>query len=479
MLASESSYTKHHDNNEWDIDFETVLGKGARCIGVYLGKKKKNTKYIPQNIECAIKISEEYKNNENEIKVLDKLINIKHKNIIDIYDYAFGHHKGDIKCDNILSLLIDGKIESLKLIDFDISKFYGDKNNSKYSSICGTPTHMAPEVLINNSKASSKSDIWSIGCTLIEMAGGSLVGERPNGIPDIPSHLSNKCRNFIQHCLIFDSESRPKAKDLVTHDFIVSIQKKIGQCNNIKNIPVELKNSELDKLCSIGEEVTQITLQEFNDISLGFDLNQRPTKSITLILPLFNQELNFLETPIRNLSVTSLILPSFNKPIPCGSIPSTLISLTLTSFNQMLDDESIPETVSELVLGKDFKFNENGGNLPPSIKKFTCSYDFKSPLRMNNNIPKNALEVILDNYNYPIIKNSIPETVHTLTLGENFKDLEEFKSFSNLPPSVINLTFGVCNCHFSDEQIKEYIPNNISSITIKRKNKRKYNETLE
>jgi len=72
---------------------------------------------------------------------------------------------------------------------------------------------MAPEVMKQQGHGPS-ADIWSFGCTLIEMANGThpyneytqvgafffdvLAHEKK---PVIPTHLSPECRHFIDLCL--------------------------------------------------------------------------------------------------------------------------------------------------------------------------------------------------------------------------------------------------------------------------------------
>ncbi|EGC39698.1 hypothetical protein DICPUDRAFT_74775 [Dictyostelium purpureum] len=112
--------------------------------------------------------------------------------------------------------------------------------------------------------------------------------------------------------------------------------------------------------------------------------------------------------------------------------------------------------------------DDYGDYLPMSIKTLTCSYKFKKPLKRNNNIPKNVRVLVLDNYNFPIIKQRVPETIHTLALGSNFKD---FESLSKLPQSsIFNLTLGVENCELTDEEIKQFIPKTITKLTKNRTN---------
>ncbi len=75
---------------------------------------------------------------------------------------------GDLKCANIL---LDSN-GCIKLADFGSSIELSNPDEShKSSTIKGTIPWIAPEV-IKESKTYLSSDIWSLGCTIIEMCVG-------------------------------------------------------------------------------------------------------------------------------------------------------------------------------------------------------------------------------------------------------------------------------------------------------------------
>lgn len=74
---------------------------------------------------------------------------------------------GDIKGANIL-VDSDG---TCKLTDFGGAKIVKDGIDLKKNSFKGTPNWMAPET-VRNLENTRFSDIWSLGCTMIEMVTG-------------------------------------------------------------------------------------------------------------------------------------------------------------------------------------------------------------------------------------------------------------------------------------------------------------------
>lgn len=80
------------------------------------------------------------------------------------------------------------------------------------ASARGTPYWMAPEVICQQ-ECSHKSDMWSIGCTLIEMfqtkppwyelsplAAAFAIGQGTSE-PKFPEHLSQNARDIVLKCL--------------------------------------------------------------------------------------------------------------------------------------------------------------------------------------------------------------------------------------------------------------------------------------
>ncbi|KAL5145427.1 Mitogen-activated protein kinase kinase kinase 1 [Glycine soja] len=131
----------------------------------------------------------------------------------------------DIKCANIL---VDAS-GSVKLADFGLAK--ATKLND-VKSMKGTAFWMAPEVVKGKNKGYGlPADIWSLGCTVLEMLTGQLPycdlesmqalyrigkGERPR----IPDSLSRDAQDFILQCLQVSPNDRATAAQLLNHSFV-------------------------------------------------------------------------------------------------------------------------------------------------------------------------------------------------------------------------------------------------------------------
>lgn len=151
---------------------------------------------------------------------------------------AYLHENGvihrDIKGDNILVT----ETGSVKLADFGCSKRIGELASASRNgadTFVGTPFWMAPEVITDEQVGYGvKADIWSLGCTMVEMLTGKPPWQefktmwsaiyhianstgKPSGIPD---NLAPLLAKFLDLCLERDVERRPSAMELLQHPFL-------------------------------------------------------------------------------------------------------------------------------------------------------------------------------------------------------------------------------------------------------------------
>ncbi|KAM4121830.1 hypothetical protein ACB094_01G035200 [Castanea mollissima] len=136
----------------------------------------------------------------------------------------------DIKGAN---LLVDAS-GVVKLADFGVAKHLtGESCNL---SLKGSPYWMAPEVMqaaLNkdaNPNLALAVDIWSLGCTIIEMLNGKppwsdFTGPQAmfkvlNRTPPIPETLSSEGKDFLHCCFRRNPAERPTAMKLLEHPFV-------------------------------------------------------------------------------------------------------------------------------------------------------------------------------------------------------------------------------------------------------------------
>jgi serine/threonine protein kinase len=141
------------------------------------------------------------------------------------------HSRGIVHCDvKGRNILVGPSLNSAKLADFG-SAIESSRETRRAPIVPrGSPLWMAPEVIRRESQG-PESDVWSLGCTVIEMVTGKPAWEDHGAdtlsrigfsdeLPVFPARLSELGRDFLEKCLMRDPKKRWSCDQLLQHPFL-------------------------------------------------------------------------------------------------------------------------------------------------------------------------------------------------------------------------------------------------------------------
>ena len=210
-----------------------TLGQNDYTIQLFEVYESKNSiylilEYLPGSTLLKTLKSQFYEDEEIKI-ILQKILEC----------IAYCNEKGimhrDVKPENII-FKVDEQLNSLKLIDFGLSRFIGEKEVLLPN--CGSPGYIAPEVF-EEENYSQKCDVFSIGSIFYSLATSESLFSFDKGTPilqqnelcqinyDFPKIKSIQCFDLLRKMLKEDPSKRISIAECLQHRFLMTDMKEL------------------------------------------------------------------------------------------------------------------------------------------------------------------------------------------------------------------------------------------------------------
>ena len=452
-----------------DFEIINLLGKGAFSTVSLVKRKQDNKIYALKCVQISKLSIHEKKNSLNEVRLL---ASINHKNIISYKESFYNEENqtlniileyaddGDLQTKiiskkssesifeekTIWSIFIQmvkglNELHNKKIIHRDLKSAniflmkngickLGDLNvakvveNGLLRTQTGTPYFASPEIW-EDKPYSFKSDIWSIGCILYQMAALQMPFQGKNIkevyynlkniiIPPLPKIYSEDLMSMIKKLLQLDPEMRPSTQDILNDEIIINKMKMFENDNDLINISMDINN--LKKNRNSNRLINSININDDKNLNYILPKKNYEENDKLNLFPNGNNNINSKEKEVhiifseRNIS-QKFNIPKDYKPIikqnfsfheeePRQRSRKKVLKKNINSLND-LDENGI-----EQIVIKDRKIHYINKNVPKrqciSAKNGRNIKSKNSKEKENNDIKKK--EYTENSYQYKKIK---------------------------------------------------------------------------
>ncbi|CDS13964.1 hypothetical protein LRAMOSA06137 [Lichtheimia ramosa] len=304
----------------------------------------------------------------------------------------------DLKAANILTT----KTGDVKLSDFGVSLNLKIKG-ADAGTVSGTPNWMAPEV-IELKGASPKCDIWSLGCTLVEL----ITGKPPyadliamsamfriveDSYPPLPDKISDEMHSFLLCCFQKNPDDRPTATQLKEHIWLRTHQKRMKKSSTLTSYLEHKQRSKPQQKSSHerrhrrhssskskrSSNVTSSSVEYCHPL----DQQQRPVRCEAASSRRFDTETSFDNESGMSFSVDEdyithrFIQTSFGKVVECKVC------------GDLMKSRAIFCEVCALICHEECK--KLAFSCPPKVKDQQPSYDWVFSAKIYNRSPQDRI----------------------------------------------------------------------------------------
>lgn len=345
-----------------------------------------------------------------------------HETLVSIYikqvltGLAYLHSQGivhrDIKGANILTT----KEGVVKLTDFGVATKLSE--TTKSMSVVGTPYWMAPEIAYPTGPTTFACDIWSLGCTVIELLTGSpphyelepmqalyRIVQDPS--PPLPNNISSELRDFLMKCFQKEPLIRVDATTLLKHPWITQKTAPVVEIN----MPEEVSNTIRNHIESIvevdeseeGKDVMEVGMRSSSPLghrrnrakgsfkvqeSIVEEKSSKTSRTVSKSTRIESDDFNSIYNCMKRLK-ESRCLSVINEAMSFIE-PATIIEDLNPSSKNLVP--ALMQVLDTLRLNPDFKFDSIISLLKDILEEVTDTLSLHLSLRLLNQICETSEE---------------------------------------------------------------------------------------